>query len=186
MTTGDDYDLGYKPGQFAGQIIIDELGGEARVIILDYPDLPAVVARADGLEDGVLSVAPNATIVGRYLGATEDFGKASVEQLLADGVEFDVIVSINDAGSLGAIEALQAANIPHDQVIIVSIDANAAAREAIRKGQYMRASVDIDRTASSKIKVDALIRILGGATIPERINVPPGDMVTIETLNSDE
>lgn len=182
VTTGDDYDLGYKPGQFAGQIIADELGGEARVIILDYPDLPAIVARANGLEEGVLSIAPNATILGRYLGATEDFGKASIVQLLADGVDFNVIVSINDAGSLGAIEALQAANIPYDQVIIVSIDANAAAREAIRKGQYMRASVDIDRTASSKIKVDALIRIMGGGTVPEQVNVPPGEMVTIETL----
>ncbi|MCL4253305.1 MAG: protein kinase [Anaerolineae bacterium] len=185
VTTGDDYDLGYKPGQFAGQIIVDELGGEAQVIILDYPDLPAIVARANGLEEGVLNIAPNATIIGRYLGGTEDFGKASVEQLLADGVEFNVIVSINDAGSLGAIEALEAANIPRDQVVIVSIDANAAAREAIRQGQYMRASVDIDRTASSKIKVDALIRILGGGTVPEQVNVPPGDMVTIETLNSD-
>ncbi|HRF95849.1 MAG TPA: substrate-binding domain-containing protein, partial [Aggregatilineales bacterium] len=182
VTIGDDYGLGFKPGQFAGQIIVDELGGEARVIILDYPDLPTIVSRADGLEEGVLSIAPNATIVGRYLGATEDFGKASVEQLLADGVEFDVIVSINDAGSLGAIEALKAANIPEDQVIIVSIDANAAAREAIRQGQYMRASVDIDRTISSQVKADALIRILAGATIPEQIFTPPGDMVTAEVL----
>ncbi|MDZ4671772.1 MAG: protein kinase [Phototrophicales bacterium] len=182
VTVGDDYELGYKPGQFAGQIIADELGGEARVIILDFPDLPAIVERADGLEAGVLSLAPNAVIIGRYLGATEDFGRASVEELLADGVEFNVIVSINDAGSLGAIEALKAANIPTDQVVIVSIDANAAAREVIRQGEYMRASVDIDRTISSRVKADALIRILAGATIAEQIFTPPGDMVTAETM----
>jgi serine/threonine protein kinase/ABC-type sugar transport system substrate-binding protein len=182
VTVGDDYELGYKPGQFAGQIIADELGGEANVIILDFPDLPAIVERADGLEAGVLSLAPNAVIVGRYLGGTEDFGRASVEALLAEGVEFNVIVSINDAGSLGAIEALKAANIPSDQVVIVSIDANAAAREVIRQGEYMRASVDIDRTISSRVKADALIRILAGATIPEQIFTPPGDMVTAETM----
>jgi len=184
VTIGDDYELGYKPGQFAGQVIADEMNGEARVIILDYPDLPAIVSRADGLEEGVLSIAPNATIVGRYLGATEDFGRQSVEQLLADGVEFDVIVSINDAGSLGAIEALEAANIPYDQVVIISIDANAAAREAIRQGRYMRASVDIDRTISSKVKADGLIRILAGATMPEQIFTPPGDMVTREVIEN--
>jgi serine/threonine protein kinase/DNA-binding LacI/PurR family transcriptional regulator len=183
VTTGDNFGLGYKPGQFAGQIIADEMNGEARVIILDYPDLPVVVTRANGLEAGVLSIAPNATIIGRYLGGTEDFGRASIEKLLAEGVTFDVIVSINDAGSLGAIEALEAANIPYDQVVIVSVDANAAAREAIRQGRYMRGSVDIDRTISSKVKVDALIRLLAGGTMPELINIPPGDIVTAETLN---
>lgn len=184
VTTGDDFDLGYKPGQFAGQIIAEEMNGEARVIILDYPDLPVLVVRANGLEAGVLSMAPNATIIGRYLGGTEDFGRASIEKLLAEGIMFDVIVSINDAGSLGAIEALETANIPYDQVVIVSIDANAAAREAIRKGRYMRGSVDIDRTISSKVKVDALIRLLAGGTMPELINIPPGDIVTAEKLNS--
>lgn len=184
VTVGDDYELGYKPGQFAGQIIADEMNGEARVIILDYPDLPAIVERANGLEEGVLSIAPNATIVGRYLGGTEDFGRESVEKLLSEGVEFNVIVSINDAGSLGAIEALEAANIPYDQVVIVSIDANDAAREAIRQGRYMRASVDIDRTISSKVKADGLIRILAGATMPEQLFTPPGDMVTREVLEA--
>ncbi|MCU0481099.1 MAG: bifunctional serine/threonine-protein kinase/ABC transporter substrate-binding protein, partial [Anaerolineae bacterium] len=101
VTVGDDYELGYKPGQFAGQIIADELNGEANVVILDYPDLPAIVERADGLEAGVLSIAPNATIIGRYLGGTEDFGRASIAELVSAQVEIDVIVSINDAGSLG-------------------------------------------------------------------------------------
>lgn len=184
VTIGDDYELGYKPGQFAGQLIADELNGEAKVVILDYPDLPAIVERANGLAEGVLSIAPNATIIGRYLGATEDFGRASIEQLLADGTEFNFIVSINDAGSLGAIEALEAANIPYADVTIVSIDANDAARAAIQEGRYMRASVDIDRTISSKVKADGLIRILAGATLPEQIYTPPGDMVTLETLTT--
>ena len=110
LIAGDDYLMGLEAGRAAGQIIRDEMGGHADVIILDYPDLEYLVTRADGLEAGVLEVAPEAHIVGRYLGATADNGQQSVSNLIAEGVHFDVILSINDAGSYGAIAAMEAAD----------------------------------------------------------------------------
>src|SRR5262249_21328796 len=70
LVAGDDYLLGESAGRAAGEIIRDEMGGHADVIILDYPSLPYLVTRANGLQDGLLQVAPQAHIVGRYLGAT--------------------------------------------------------------------------------------------------------------------
>ncbi len=179
---GDEYLMGLKPGQAAGRAIASELGGEAKVVILDYPDLPAIITRANGLEDGVLEFAPDADIVGRFVGATRENGEAAIRQLLEDGVDFNVIVSINDAGSFGAIAALEAAGVDPDSVMIYSVDAEVLAQQYIRDEHFMRGSVALDREAFSSATVDAMVKLLAGATMPEVVLVPPGDVVTRETL----
>ena len=182
QVTGDEYQMGFKAGELAGRLIADELGGEANVIILDYPDLVPIVIRADGLEAGVLSLAPDAHIVGRFLGATPEFAKASVSRLIEDGVEFNVIASINDAGSFGAIQALEEAGISPDEVLIASIDAEQLARRYIRDGYYIRGSLDAGRVNFSRAAIDTITKLLAGGTVPERILVPPGEVVTAATL----
>ena len=186
LIVGDEYQMGYRPGELAGKIIAEEMGGEADVIILDFPDLPHIVARADGLVEGILAEAPKANIIGRYRGATPDFARESVSQLIEDGVHFDVIASINDAGTFGAIEALDEADIPPDSVVITSVDAEQLARRYIREGYYIRGSVDVGRTQFSRAAIDAMTMQLAGNTLPEIVLVPPGDMVTAETLASEE
>ncbi len=184
--TGDEYAMGLRAGQYAGQLIRDELNGEGRVIVLDYPDMPAIVLRANGIEEGILEFAPNATIVGRYLGGTPAYGKESVQKLIEQGVEFDVIVSINDAGAIGAIEAMEEAGIGPDKIMIVGIDAETRALDYIRQGYYFRASEEIGRQEFSTAAINTTVRLLAGATMPEVIRVPPGQMVTRDNLPSPE
>lgn len=109
--------MGFTVGQFAGELVNAEQDGEANVIILDFPDMEIIVERADGLEEGILSVAQDVEIVGRYLGAMAENGQESVEELIENEVEFDVILSINDAGSYGAIDALEDAGLTPDDVM---------------------------------------------------------------------
>jgi serine/threonine protein kinase/DNA-binding LacI/PurR family transcriptional regulator len=182
LIAGDDYLMGFEAGRAAGRIIRGERGGNATAIVLDFPSLPHIVRRADGLVDGVRAFAPNITIIGRYEGATRERGYQSVRDLIAQGVAFDTILSINDNGSYGAIRALEEAGIPSDSVIIASVDAEALARQHIANGYYMRASVDVGREAFSRAAVDATVRLLAGATLPETILVPPGRVVTRESL----
>lgn len=182
LVGGTDYGLGLEPGRFAGQIIRDEMDGQARVIILDFPDRQDIIERANGLEAGLLEFAPDATLVGRYKGATREFGRASIEALLADGVEFDVILSINDAGAFGAVEAMEAAGIDPSSVLISSIDAEARARDYIRQGYYFRGSLESARTEVAITLVDSMVKILAGSTVAENFVIPAGRMVTAETL----
>ncbi|HLU08384.1 MAG TPA: protein kinase, partial [Oceanobacillus sp.] len=137
MLAGDDYLMGVEAGRAGGEIILNMLDGEANAIVLDYPDLPAIVRRADGLVDGVTEVAPNTNIVGRFLGGTRENGYASVRRLIADGVDFNIILSINDAGSYGAVQALEEAGIEPDEVYISSVDAEALARQYIAEDYYI-------------------------------------------------
>ncbi|MBZ0282567.1 MAG: protein kinase [Anaerolineae bacterium] len=182
LVGGDNYLLGLEPGRLAGQIIRDEMGGKANVVILDYPDRDDIVSRANGLQDGVKEIAPQATIVGRYLGATRENGKASVAKLIADGVDFNVIVSINDNGAFGAIEAMQEAGIDPSSVVITSVDAEALALQYIEDGFYMRGSVQSSRVETAVALINSAIKLLAGATVPEFVMVPPGPLVTKETL----
>ncbi len=181
---GDSYALGLEPGRFAGRIVRDEWGGNADVIILDYPDRADIVERANGLEDGLKELAPRARIIGRYLGATRDGGRASVAKLIADGVKFNVILSINDAGAFGAVEAMEAAGIDPKSVIISSIDAEALAQQYIAEGYFFRGSVQSNRQGLAQAMINSATILLAGGTIPEKILVPPGQMVTKETLEA--
>lgn len=182
LIEGDEYLTGRLPGELAGQIVANERDGQARVIILDYSDLAYLVERADGLEAGLLAYAPEAVIVGRHRGGTRELAYQSVNRLLADGVAFDVILSINDAGAFGAIAALEEAGIGPDAVIITSVDAEAQARRYIRDGYYLRGSIDVGRTQFSEAIADAATALLAGMAMPEHVRVPPGDLITSETL----
>jgi serine/threonine-protein kinase len=182
LVGGTDYGLGVEPGRFAGQIIQDEMGGQAEVIILDFPDRQDIIERANGLEAGLKEFAPEATVIGRYRGATREFGRESVARLIEDGVRFNVILSINDAGAFGAVEAMEAAGIDPASVFIASIDAEAQAREFIREGYFFRGSLESARTEVAITLVDAMVKLLAGSTVPENYIIPAGRMVTAETL----
>ncbi|MGQ9889887.1 MAG: protein kinase domain-containing protein [Aggregatilineales bacterium] len=177
LMVGDEFLIGRLPGELAGQIVTAERGGQARVIILDYAELPHIVERANGLEAGLLAYAPQAVVIGRFRGGTRDFGRQSVSRLLAEGQTFDVILSINDAGTFGAVEALEAAGVRPDEVIITSVDAEALARRYIRDSYYLRGSTDVGRMKFSRAIADAVTGLLAGAEMPGRVHVPP-DLIT--------
>lgn len=179
---GDDYQMGYAAGRAGGDLIHSLFDGDGEVVILDYPELPHIVTRANGLRDGLAETAPEARIVSSVRGGIREYGRASVEQLLEDGVQFNTILSINDAGSFGAIDALEEADISPDDVVISSVDAEAPARDFIRNDYFIRASVDVGREQFSRVAIDAIVRLLGGATIPETILVPPGRVITRDVL----
>ncbi|MCS7072786.1 MAG: protein kinase, partial [Anaerolinea sp.] len=106
---GDDYQMGLTAGRAAGTIAPSVVGADLRAVVLGFPDLAVLVERARGLVDGLREVAPDAAIAAELLGGTRENGYRSIRQALADGLTFNVILSINDAGAYGAAEALREA-----------------------------------------------------------------------------
>ncbi len=178
VITHDNYLLGLEPGRYAGRYIAEHLGGVADVIILDFPDLPAIVARADGLQAGLLEFAPDAHIIGRYLGGTSEFAEESVRTLIEQAVHFDVILSINDAGAYGAINALTDADFSPDSVVITGVDAEVLARRYIEDGHFMRASVGVGQEEIPQVALNIAVKLMAGATLPQVIYTPPGELIT--------
>jgi ribose transport system substrate-binding protein len=179
----EDTDLGTAAGEYAGQLITKELGGKARVAILDYPALPSVVARADAIEKALRKEAPDAEIVGRFLGGTPDNGQKSIEDLFQTKPYVNVIVSINDAGALGALKALiNAGKLPRE-VIVVGIDAEKEAKQNILDGYFFRATVDTSPDVTGVMSAQAVVKLLAKSKFPQNIVVPV-TLVTKESLQN--
>jgi ribose transport system substrate-binding protein len=167
----EDADLGCAAGELAGEAINTVLGGKGVVAILDYPDLPNVVIRADNIESCLKKTAPDATIVGRYKGGTTDFGQTSMENALQAHPDINVVASINDAGAYGAMTALQAANADPAKTIIVGIDAEANAKDLIKAGGMYYGTVDTNPSETGVMAINAAIKLLAHATVQKNIKV---------------
>ncbi|HVN55899.1 MAG TPA: sugar ABC transporter substrate-binding protein [Anaerolineaceae bacterium] len=177
----EDADLGCANGELAADAINKQFGGKATVAILDYPDLPNVVIRADNIEKCLKKNAPDAVIVGRFKGGTTDFGQTSMENALQAHPEIDVVASINDAGAYGAMTALQAAKKDPAKTVIVGIDAEAHAKDLIKAGGMYYGTIDTNPAATGTMAINAAVKLLAGATLEKNIKV---DVVKItkETL----
>ena len=173
--------LGCAAGQMTGELIAKEKGGQATVAILDYPSLPQVVVRADNIEKCLLEKAPQAKIVGRFLGGTTENGLKSMSEALDQHPDIDVVASINDAGAYGALTALQAAGKDSKTTIVVGVDAEEKARDLIKAGGFYRGTVDTAPAKTGQAVIDGAAKLLAGAVVPKQIE---GEIskVTADTL----
>ena len=177
----DDADLGCAAGDIAGDLIVKEKGGQANVAILDYPDLPNIVVRANKIEECLKQKAPGAKIVGRYLGGTPENGLQSLENALQAHPEIDLVASINDAGAYGAIRALEAAGKDPQKTIVVGIDGETQARDLIRQGKYFRGTVSTSPSQTGEMVIQAVVKLLSSSTVPKNVQVPV-TRITEDTL----
>jgi ABC-type sugar transport system substrate-binding protein len=178
---GSDIDLGCAAGEIAGDLIAQEKNGKATVAILDYPTLPQIVLRADSIEKCLKTRAGDAAVVGRWLGGTTDNALTSMRAALQAHPTIDVVVSINDAGAYGALNALENAGKDPEYTIVVGIDGESHARELIKQGGFFRGSVDTSPSLTGRLLIDAAVKLLASATIPKNIRVPV-TKITAETL----
>ncbi len=170
--TAKNEDMGRTAGEYAATYIKEKMGGKANVMVLNYPDLPQIKVREESMLNALKAGAPDAKIVATYLGGTEDNGERSMISALTEHPEINFIVTINDAGAIGAIRALRDAKKKPDEVSVVGIDAVAEAKRLIRIGEYYRGSVDTSATVVGSAGVDAVVKLLNGEAIPEVIRLP--------------
>ena len=168
----DDADLGRAAGEYAAKLINEEMGGKANIAILDFPDLPNCVIRANNIEAALKEKVPQATILGRYLGAWQENGLKSMESALQAHPDINVVVSINDAGAYGAMQALETAKKDPAKTIIVGIDAEKKALELIRKGGMFRGTVYTQPVETGWLAAEGVVKLLSGSPVPKEVKVP--------------
>ena len=84
----------------------------------------------------------------------------------------EVVVCVNDAGALGAYEAMMAAGKDSDRVFIGGLDAISEALNKIKEGGIYRATVDIQPYETGKLFVDTLLKVKENGPIEDTIVVP--------------
>ena len=177
----DEHEYGLSIGRIAGQYITDAMGGQAEVAILTYPELAPIIDRANGIRDGILEMAPEAKIVAEQSAATPETGAAAIEAIMQANPGVRVVAGINDAGVLGAYEALAGMGVATEEFALFGLDATPEAMARMREGGMYKATVDIAPFDAGKAAIDLAIRVIETGPVPEMI-VQAMVPVTAETL----
>jgi ribose transport system substrate-binding protein len=168
----DNITIAEAAGTAAGEYAAKNATGPVQVALLDYPSIPVLVERADAIESSMLSAYPDADFIGRFLGGTADNGQTSMETALQANPGIQAVVGINDAGNLGAYQALKAAGRTPEDVFIFGIDCDPQAVALIDEGTMYKGCVDTNPAGTGAIGVTAFAVFFAGGTVPATLEVP--------------
>jgi ABC-type sugar transport system substrate-binding protein len=160
---------GTAAGLYAAEVYGDE---EIDMVITDYPSIESLVARADMIEASFLAEYPNGNFLARILGGTAENGVTSMETALQANPDITGVLGINDAGNLGAYQALVNAGKTADDVFIFGIDCEPQAVELIDEGTMYKGCVNTNPVGTGQLALDAFASWLSGGTVPGIIEVP--------------
>ncbi len=178
----DEYQFGYMSGLVAGKWIKEKLGGKAKFAVLTLDILAHVVARGDGIIDGIKEIAPEAELVARQDAHLPDMGMQVTEALLQAHPDLKVIQGINDSGALGAYEAVRAAGKDTPDFYVGGNDATPEGLAKIKERGIYQCSVDIHPYESALLEVEMMYNLIKGIEF-ERVQTVPMTAVTQENID---
>jgi ribose transport system substrate-binding protein len=142
----DNHKLGYTIGEAAAKWINDKLGGKAEVAILNYPQLPILLERGNGIKEAITKLAPNATIVAETSAINPAEGISKMETIFQAHPNVKVVGCIGGGGSVGANEAAKAAGKIKDDFGIFAADATKPELSAMKNNEGVRMTVAVGGT----------------------------------------
>lgn len=90
---------------------------------------------------------------------------------LSAGIEFDAVIANNDEMAIGAIQALKAAGIAMEDVIVAGVDATQDALAAMQAGD-LDATVFQDAAGQGQGAVDAALKLARGEDVDRKVYIP--------------
>ncbi|QFG69578.1 substrate-binding domain-containing protein [Ornithinimicrobium pratense] len=139
----DNEAAGRSVGEYAAAKV-DDLGLDPQVAMLNLSgDISSGELRRMGFLEGFgLDEDDPAIVASVDTQGDRDNAAVRMTQVLAEHPDINVIYTVNEPAALGALAALDAAEVDLDEVVVVSVDGGCRAmREAVRPG-------DIDATAT--------------------------------------
>ena len=112
--SGDNYDMGVQGAKY----IVDKIGTEGTVVILDVPTSGSVAQlRKGGFLDTIKEIAPNLNLLTYATQFTREAGLADMADILTANSKIDAVFSMDDETSIGAIQAIEEAGRKDVKVI---------------------------------------------------------------------
>ena len=128
----------YAGGRLAGEAVLEAIGNQGKVAIIDHPEVESVILRTQGFHDvineanaGSADVEVVAQLTG---GGVKDRAFRVAEDILQAHPDLDAIFAINDDTALGTVAAIEKAG-KSGQIRIIGFDGTLEARRAIREGK---------------------------------------------------
>src|SRR5215207_4762380 len=175
VKAGDDYVtfIGsnfIEEGKRAGEWLAKQSGGKAGIVeLLGTAGSSVANDRHQGFADAIKAHPDMKIITAQDGNFTRAQGQKVMESLIqAHGKSITAVYTHNDEMALGAIQALKAANMnPGKDVLVVSVDGQKSALEAIVKGE-MNATVECN-PRFGPVAFDTLEKFKRGEQIPPKI-----------------
>jgi ribose transport system substrate-binding protein len=142
----DNHELGYTIGEHAAKWINEKHGGSAEVAILNYPQLPILLERGNGIRDAIVKLAPKAKIVAESSAIDTKQGIEKMETIFQSNPKVKVVCSIGGGGSVGANEAAKAAGKVDASFGIFAADATQPELSALKNNEGIRMTVTVTGT----------------------------------------
>ena len=136
----------YNAGWVVGQLLVDDLGGNGNVVLLDCPaPLVPVVLHGKGFQD-YLEAYPGLSIIdyANIDGFSQENAFQAMRDILTKHDNIDAIYAMGDDMAIGAIQAIESAGRSGEGILVYGSEGVVQAIEAIRAGT-MRATVWGDR-----------------------------------------
>lgn len=176
-----------ESGTMQTQEVCKLLGGKGNMLVLMGPlENAASAVRTRDIEQVIATPeCAGMKIVDRQVGNwNRTQGQDITTNWLTSGQGFDAIISNNDEMAIGAIQALKAAGVAMDKVVVAGIDATPDGLAAMKAGE-LDVTVYQDATRQGEVAVQAALSMARGEQAERNIWVP-FQPVTPDNLSSYE
>ncbi|MEP0520230.1 MAG: substrate-binding domain-containing protein [Hyphomicrobiales bacterium] len=175
---------GYAMAAETSVYVANRIGGKGKVVMFVFDAFPPVQIRGV-VADAVFGNFPDIEVSDRVTPDVQDGGiadsRAKMEAILAANPEPGSIAAVWaawDQPALGALQAIEDAGRGGEGIVIVGIDANPQARDAIAAGGNFEASVAQDFLGIGKAAANTVIRAVKGDEIKESVIYVPTVLIT--------
>ena len=175
---------GYAMAAETSVFVANEIGSEGRVAMFVFDAFPPVQIRGV-IADAVFGNFPDIEVIDRITPDVQDGGiadsRAKMEALLAANPEpgsISAVWAAWDQPALGALQAIEDAGRAGEGIVIVGIDANPQARDAIAAGGNFRASVAQDFEGIGRAVAQATAAAIAGQPSAAAVTYVPTKLIT--------
>lgn len=160
----------YAGGKLAGEAMIEALGGQGKVAIIDHPEVESVLLRTKGFKE-VVAGAKGISIVAQLPGgAQRDTAFKTAQDILEKNPQLDGIFAINDPTALGAVAAIEKAGRA-GKIKVIGFDGQLEAKQAIKEGKIYADSIQFPEKIGV-LAIQAVAKYMAGEQVPPQTLIP--------------
>ena len=181
---------GYAMAAETSVYVANRIGGKGNVVMFVFDAFPPVQIRGV-VADAVFANFPDINVMDRITPDVQDGGiadsRSRMEALLAANPEKGSIAAVWaawDQPAIGSLQAIEAAGRSDEGIVIVGMDANPQARDAIKAGGNFEASMAQDFIGIGSATADAVGRAMAGQEIKAKVIYVPTVLITTANVGN--
>jgi len=160
----------YEGGKLAGQAMIEALGGNGNVAIIDHPEVESVIQRTRGFREAVAGAKGIKIVAQLPGGAQRDTAFKTAQDILEKNPQLNGIFAINDPTALGAVAAIEKAGRV-GKIKVIGFDGQPEAKQAIKEGKIYADAIQFPEKIGT-MAIQAVSKYMAGEQVPPQTLIP--------------